>query len=445
MTHRSNFSSARRVSFEGDELPKRRCVGLTSRGMAPLVSTAGRQKFSRSESTPSSILKKNEQQRRDIVLHGRVVKNRTNESSQSHRHWDEDYSYTYSNAGAGGVRNTFDRKYVFSQLSNEMKQFQHQVLSLEQFIRGQQPDLSSNLSSSASSSELESGWRIRALIKASQESEKLLWTKLYDYEKTLLVHQEPNRYSYPAQADDLRDAQTACMKLHRDFKRCHKALLMCVSLAEGNDPGDAAPPLTDSVGWTGISVKTEIDTRDVMSPHPDRPALPQSLPRSLSPVPEYTSFRPHPKDGAKRTQFAAKQHEKNTDSSYDPLNEESDNRNQFRQCLGPLGDDERWCRRGTEKRNGNHWTICGAFDFQNHDDDASSLVSSSNKYQHWYKLIQDELHSIQLDLLHVRSNIVPASWGRWNEGSSNHSSSSGNSPLFDDDDENDILLIPKAS
>jgi hypothetical protein len=432
MTHRANFSSTRRVSFEGDEVPKRRCVGLTSRGTkaASMVSasTLGKRTLTRSEPTPSSILKKNESRRHVTVLHGRVVTNRTVEPLPSHRHWDEHYAYTQSNVGVGSIRNKFDRKYVFSQLLDAVREFQQQVSSLEQFIKEQQPDLSSNLSSSTSS-ELENGWRVRVLIKAAQESEKALWTKLFEYEKTLLVHQEPNRFFYPAQADDLREAQTACMRLHRDFKRSHKALLMCVSLAEGNESGDAAPSLIESVGWAGPTVKTEVDTRRVMSPHPDHPLPPQSFARSLSPVPEYTSFRPH------RPHFP-KRHDNNTDSSFDRLNNESETGNRFPQCLGPFDDDDRWCRSGMEKLNGNSWIMCGAFDFQNHDDDTSSLVSSSNKYEKWYKTIQDELHSIQLDLLHVRSNMVTAGWGGWNEGSCNHSSSSENSPLFDDDEEN---------
>jgi hypothetical protein len=468
MVHRASISSERRVSFEGDEVPKRRCVGLTSRGMKTTSmvspSTMGKKKMTRYKSTPLSILKRNEQQPHATVLHGRDLKSRNNETPQSQVHWDEAYSYRYSNGAASSIRNTFKRKHVFSQLSDEMKQFQQQVSSLEQFIKEQQqqPDVSSNLSSSTSS-EVENGWRTRVLIKTAQEAEKVLWTKLYEYEKTLLVHPEPNRFSHLTQNDDLREAQTACMKLHRDFKRSHKALLMCVSLATGTDLVDGTSPQIDSVGWTGTTatttrVKTDMEGGSVMSPHPDRCPIPpiSSLQRPVSPD-QYTSFRPllHDDSTKQRTyhSFSSSQRLDNTaDTSFYPLNEEHEHVvNRFRQCLGSLEEDGRCCHSdrttGREDLDQNPWMMCGAFNFQNREaDDVSSLGSSSrpnNKYHQWYKTIQDELHSIQLDLLHVRSNMVTAGLRGCNDSSSG---SSDNSPLIDgDDDDNILATTPKPS
>ena len=435
MTSRTHsFASSRRVSFEGDDSFKRRCVGLTSQGRA--AASMVRKKLNSSESTPLSILKKNEPQQHVMVLHGRVIKNQKDEPQPSQLHWDELYSPLEGSKG-GSIRNSFERKHKFSQLAEETKQFQQQVSSLEQYIKEQQPDIASSLSSSTSS-DIENGWRIRVLIKTAQESEKALWTKLFEYEKTLLVNQEPSHFS-PAPQNDLREAQTACMKLHRDFKRSHKSLMMCVSLAEGNDPVDVTSPPIDSVGWTGIA-KTEMDANRVVHP-PNPPVVPPPVPRShRSSVPEYTSFRPLSKNDFRRTPYSSKKQNNNTDT--DRLNEEDpENLGPFRECLSPLEkEDEGCCHSRIHLERNKPWTMCGAFNFNNPDDDVSSLASSSktNLYEQWYKTLQHELHSMQLDLLHVRSNMIPTGWVKCNDSTSG----SDNSPLMDDDDDDDDILVP---
>jgi hypothetical protein len=87
-------------------------------------------------------------------------------------------------------------------------------------------------------------WRAKILFRSAQESDKELWKKLYDYEKTLLVRHKSSCMS----ADEMRTAQTSCMKLHRDFKRSHKALVMALSLYEKRQAAEVSR--LGAVGWT---------------------------------------------------------------------------------------------------------------------------------------------------------------------------------------------------
>lgn len=59
-------------------------------------------------------------------------------------------------------------------------------------------------------------WRSRIMLRSAQEADRDIAEKLYRYEKTLVDAGGHGR--------DARTAQTACMKLHRDYRRIHKAL-----------------------------------------------------------------------------------------------------------------------------------------------------------------------------------------------------------------------------
>ena len=62
----------------------------------------------------------------------------------------------------------------------------------------------------------EAQWRGRILVRSAQEADRDIADKLCEYEKSLVDTRGHGR--------DARTAQTACMKLHRDYRRVHKAL-----------------------------------------------------------------------------------------------------------------------------------------------------------------------------------------------------------------------------
>jgi hypothetical protein len=71
-------------------------------------------------------------------------------------------------------------------------------------------ELESLLDTSGQSPEAQ--WRTRILIRSTQDADRDIWTRLYEYESN---HGENPSYSR---------AQIASRKLHRDFRRVHKQL-----------------------------------------------------------------------------------------------------------------------------------------------------------------------------------------------------------------------------
>jgi hypothetical protein len=121
------------------------------------------------------------------------------------------------------------RRAAFSNLTIETQQFQKLVADLEGILQqsGESPEAS---------------WRARIIIRSTQEAEKDLWDKLSEYEQSPLTAGKPTVSGSSIDKDkdkdkdteksqrELRSAQTACMKLHRDFNRSHKVLVMILSL-----------------------------------------------------------------------------------------------------------------------------------------------------------------------------------------------------------------------
>lgn len=62
----------------------------------------------------------------------------------------------------------------------------------------------------------EQQWRSRILLRSAQEADHDIADRLYQYEKHLVEDQ--------GHSQEARTVQAACMKLHRDFRRIHKAL-----------------------------------------------------------------------------------------------------------------------------------------------------------------------------------------------------------------------------
>lgn len=91
----------------------------------------------------------------------------------------------------------------YTELSTEVKHFQKMVAELENLVdrSGDSP---------------ETQWRSRILLRSAEEADRDIADKLYNYEKSLVDMKGHSRED--------RTAQTACIKLHRDFRRIHKAL-----------------------------------------------------------------------------------------------------------------------------------------------------------------------------------------------------------------------------
>lgn len=54
------------------------------------------------------------------------------------------------------------------------------------------------------------------MVRSAQEADRDIADKLYEYERSLVDTR--------GHGPDARTAQTACMKLHRDYRRVHKSL-----------------------------------------------------------------------------------------------------------------------------------------------------------------------------------------------------------------------------
>jgi hypothetical protein len=143
------------------------------------------------------------------------------------------------------VRQTFERRSAFSKLTHETQQFQKLVADLEGILEqsGESPEAS---------------WRARIIIRSAQEAEKDLWDKLYNYEQSLLTAGKNSGSGSDSALKDkdkensqkeLRTAQTACMKLHRDFNRSHKVLVMILSLHQKRQKAEASR--LRAVRWSG--------------------------------------------------------------------------------------------------------------------------------------------------------------------------------------------------
>lgn len=163
---------------------------------------------------------------RSVVLHGKVQ--RTLDDGGDEELHDAEQVQIQRDA----IRKRLQRKSDYSQLTAETQQYQKLV-----------SDLSALLESSGETPE--AAWRVRILMSSAQETDKELWEKLYKYEKTLLMKR--NNLSTSAE-EELRTEQTACTKLHRDFKRSHKALLMAMSLYEKKQAAEISR--LGAVGWS---------------------------------------------------------------------------------------------------------------------------------------------------------------------------------------------------
>ena len=160
--------------------------------------------------------------RRPIVLHGRVQRD-GQENDDNGSHYSHNRSYE---ARSTSVRKEMERRSVYAQLLHETEQYQKTVAQMEQVL----PEAGENP---------EAAWRAKILMRSAQAVDQELWNKLYNYEKTL----------YARQPDpEVRQQQTACMKLHRDFKRSHKALVLALTMYEKTQRAEISR--LGAVGWS---------------------------------------------------------------------------------------------------------------------------------------------------------------------------------------------------
>ena len=142
---------------------------------------------------------------------------------------DEPDEIVESLSGNRGHRSSIptvmERKSMFSRLSHETQLFGRMVADLEGLLAlcGESP---------------EATWRARILMQSAQETDRELWTKLYNYENTFDGDMDP----------ESRQAHTACMKLHRDFKRTRKSLVLALSFFEKRQRAEVSR--LGAVGWS---------------------------------------------------------------------------------------------------------------------------------------------------------------------------------------------------
>lgn len=160
-----------------------------------------------------------------MVLHGRVIELDDRSSSSSNTPPDMMSSGSSSSERSPvSVREQLSRKSTFQKLHSAVVHYQKLVSDLESVLKqaGDTP---------------EAAWRARILMKSAQETDKVLHQDLYKYEQSLCSKNQ-----------DTRRAQTAVMKLHRDYKRSHRALGMCLQLYHTQQRVDMST--LGAVGWT---------------------------------------------------------------------------------------------------------------------------------------------------------------------------------------------------
>jgi hypothetical protein len=160
---------------------------------------------------------------RPITLHGKVVylidSDEREDNVATHK---ETLRMQMERTVSRQEQTAFERRNAFSKLTIEAVQFQKLVTDLEGILEqsGESPEAS---------------WRARIMIGSAQDAEKDLWDKLSVYEQSPLTAGTDTENSQR----ELRSAQTACMKLHRDFNRTHKVLAMILSLHQNRQKSEA--------------------------------------------------------------------------------------------------------------------------------------------------------------------------------------------------------------
>jgi hypothetical protein len=166
---------------------------------------------------------------RPIVLHGKVLHLIDDSDEMEDSRGRAQKERTVSRQVAQTAEQTaFERRSAFAKLTHETQAFQKLVGNLEEILE-------------QSSESPEASWRARIIIRSAQEAEKNLWNKLSKYEQSPLTAgknigsgisgslADKDEETESSQRE-LRTAQTACMKLHRDFNRSHKIFGMILSL-----------------------------------------------------------------------------------------------------------------------------------------------------------------------------------------------------------------------
>ena len=205
------------------------------------------------EGKQPTTTKKRNHKSRPIVLHGKVQHLRsfgstTSSSADNNENTDNNNNNNNNNTmllrarsraqERESIRQRMQRQSEFSRLAHETQQYQKLVAELTALL------LESGETPAAA-------WRSKILLKSAQESDRELYGKLQDYEKTLLRRKS----DAATESDELRTAQTSCMKLHRDFKRSHKELVMAMSLYEKRQRAEVSR--LGAVGWSGGEEKRE--------------------------------------------------------------------------------------------------------------------------------------------------------------------------------------------
>ena len=141
----------------------------------------------------------------------------------------------------GTVRENMQRKSKYYELRQDVQNYRKQVESLGQMLRQFIADTqTSNGSHRYYKPEPEPSqtdtWRLRILVKSAVDTDKALWGKLYEYERLLKD----------------KDEQNSCVRLHRDFKRIHNGLVMCLSLIDEHRSNHPVLRQLGGVGWARV-------------------------------------------------------------------------------------------------------------------------------------------------------------------------------------------------
>lgn len=180
------------------------------------------------QNTPDAdfSLQKHRVQKQKEILQARMAnKNSMDDENSNISSWSDDdsshirHTQSLRSRRLQAAHQRPQHRSTFGQLTLQTQKFAKMVADLEQVLKQARDSP-------------EHAWRAQILVRSVQETEQDLWHELYAYER---------RLTNPVE-------QTACLKLHRDFKRSHKALTMALSLHEQQQKADVA--VLHAVGWS---------------------------------------------------------------------------------------------------------------------------------------------------------------------------------------------------
>jgi hypothetical protein len=140
------------------------------------------------------------------------------------------------------IRSRLQQRSEFAQLVTDIRHFQTLVKDLDMALQLQETNTSP-----------EAAWRARILWTSAVETDSAVTQSLMEYEKSLRIPDSTQR-PVDESKQELRTAQSGCLKLHRDVQRTHRSLQGLLAKYRQTQEFDIRAQL-GSVAWSAQQVE----------------------------------------------------------------------------------------------------------------------------------------------------------------------------------------------